>query len=340
MAFQSSAQTDDSSAAYLAQAGTLAQRRDREPSRELAVVRGRPSGLVPSAPSAAVARAASERSLSRYRIHVGELIVDLRYFARETTADVLVPRARALLLLPLNGPADMAAGDETRDCPAATPFLFAGKERLGVTWRAGSVALFVYLKRDRLNAAASAMLADGRRLAAMAMPLVPAGDDRRLERAADRIISLCGNLSPSHCPASFAVETELYQALACRLASSADVQAILPPVRAVSEAMRLVRDDHRRAFDVESLAAMAGVTGQTLRKGFRACLGITVKEYIRTIRLEWAREQLKSARESRSIADLALAAGFADTPAFSRGYLRHYGESPSQTRARAVQLAG
>ncbi|WP_237831127.1 helix-turn-helix transcriptional regulator [Sandaracinobacteroides sayramensis] len=339
MDFGSGAYREDGSAVRQRLSAPLALRPEREASRDLVLVR-EPLGAASGANlRASVVSAASGRGLLRYRIHVGELIADLRYFAKETTTDLLIPRARALLLVSFNGPAGLAMGEETLTCRAETPFLCAGQERLSVAWRAGTVALIVYLKRDDLNAAASTLLDDGRRLGAAANLLPPVDDCRQLERAIDRIGVLCGHGFPLHGAASFAAEAAFYQALAQRIAASPEREAIVQPVRAVGDAMRLIRSDHCRTFDVESLAAMVGVTGGTLRKGFRACLGITVKEYIRNVRLTWARERLASVRESRSVADLAHAAGFADTAGFSRGYLRRYGESPSQTRARAVQLA-
>nr|WP_218821430.1 AraC family transcriptional regulator [Sphingomonas laterariae] len=285
----------------------------------------------------AVLDAAAGRGLTRYRIHVGDLIVDLRYFPKQTATGLLLPGARGLLLVPFNCPAEIGLEDGPMTCPVETPFLYAGDKRLSVAWRAGTAALVVYFPRERFNAAASELLDDGRRLAAAATLLPRVGEGRELERAADRIVAMCGNAFPSHGAASFAAEASFYRGLAERVAQSGCISEILPPVRAVSDAMRVVRENHAHAFEVESLAAAVGVTGQTLRKGFRACLGMTVKEYIRAVRLAWARARLESVRESRSVAELAVAAGFADGPGFSRGYLRRYGESPSQTRARAVQ---
>src|SRR3546814_12428854 len=79
---------------------------------------------------------------------------------------------------------------------------------------------------------------------------------------------------------------------------------------------------------------MVGVTADTLRKGFRACLGVTVKEYIQSVRLDWAHERLSSARECRSIAELAVAAGFNDGPNFSRSFVRRFGDPPSSSAER------
>jgi transcriptional regulator GlxA family with amidase domain len=103
--------------------------------------------------------------------------------------------------------------------------------------------------------------------------------------------------------------------------------------------MRIVGENHCRPFDTEALAAVVGVTGQTLRKGFRSCLGMSVKEYIQSVRLDWAHERLSGGCDGRPIAEIARRAGFAASPPFSRAYLKRFGEPPSQTRARAVRIA-
>lgn len=280
---------------------------------------------------------AAQSRLPRHRIHLGELIVELRNIGRDMAGEILVPRGRAVMLVAVSGTIELSAGGQAVICPAGMPFLYTGADKLGAAWRAGTTGLLVFLRCDRLNAAISAILADGRRIGSVATCL-PSGDaTQRLEHAAERILRLAGNGTASQDAVALALESALYEALAERISGRADLAEIAPAVRAVSDAMRIVRADHRQPFDVERLAARVGVTGQTLRKGFRLSLGMTVKEYVRSVRLAWAYERLDGARESRSLSDMAVAAGFTNAPAFSRAYLSRYGEVPSQTRARAAQ---
>lgn len=284
---------------------------------------------------------------ARFRIRVGEMIAEVRRSARDTSAEVQVARSRGLVLIPFAGSAILTIDGEETVCPAGTPFFYAGEAKISLSWSAGMIGLLVFLPRDRLNAAISACGNDGRRVAAAATCLPRPADPQAetetsggsggLEQAAERVMRLFGSGIASHDAISLTAETAFYQALGERIAQSADKDAIAPPVRAVSDAMRLVIDDHRLPGDIEQLAASVGVTGQTLRKGFRLCLGMTVKEYIRSVRLAWARDRLDSARESRSVAELAAAAGFKTAASFSHAYVRRFGESPTQTRARAVQ---
>ncbi|NLS28473.1 HTH-type transcriptional activator RhaR [Sphingomonas sp. S2M10] len=226
-----------------------------------------------------------------------------------------LPARQPMLLVPLSGAA------------AGTPLLHVGAPAT----LPPATGLIVQFRTHRLNAEASRLLGDGRRLATVLDHVVLAGDDRLLERAVEDL--LFG--SARHC----ALEAGFYRALAQRIVARQDRDSLVVRMRAVSEAIRLVRAEHRQAFDVERLASMVGVTADTLRKGFRACLGMTVGAFIQSVRLDWAFARLSDLRECRSIAELAVAAGFSGGQNFSRHYVRRFAETPTQTRFRAVRMA-
>jgi AraC-like DNA-binding protein len=279
------------------------------------------------------------RGLDRYRIHVGDLIVDLRNAPRRKVSELFVPRGRALLLVALAGTVEIGSGEATITCAPSTPWLCGVSGRVVLNGLDCTNVLAIHFHRDRLNAQVSALTGDGRRLALAETLLSPVSDSRRMQRVTDLMMGLFKRGRTVQDAATSVAAASFYRGLAEHIADGAALE-IMQPVRAVSDAMRLVRENHCIGFDLEQLAAVVGVTGGTLRKGFRTCLGMTVKEYIRSVRLAWARERLETGMESRSIADLAVAAGFADTPSFSRAYLRRYCESASQTRARAVRQRG
>lgn len=81
------------------------------------------------------------------------------------------------------------------------------------------------------------------------------------------------------------------------------------------------------------LAAAVGVHPVTLARAFRRTFGCTVGEYLRRLRIERAAEQL--VRGSESLAEIALAAGFADQSHFSNVFRRRVGMSPSAYRREA-----
>ena len=291
--------------------------------------------LAPPLPPRTLVDAAVMRGLTRQRFNIGDLLIELRYFPRQTSADLHPAASRAILLVPLADDLHLfGCGDRYR-CPAGTSFFYSREETVSAVWRQSAWGLVIHLQRDRLNAAASAILRDGRRLAPTAR-ILGGGSDRRLEQSIERFLSGLATLALQQGPPAIAAESNFYRALGNRIVELGAADEVLPPVRIVSEAMRIVRQDHAEAFDIESLATMVGVTAGTLRKGFRTCLGMTVKEYIQNVRLDWAHERLSSSRESRSVTEIAVAAGFNDGPNFSRRFVRRFGEPPSQTRARAV----
>jgi AraC family transcriptional regulator len=78
------------------------------------------------------------------------------------------------------------------------------------------------------------------------------------------------------------------------------------------------------------LAAAVGVHPAHLARCFRREYGLTVGEYARTLRLEWAAEQLLL--DDCSLAEIAARAGFADQSHFTRAFRRHTGITPSRYR--------
>lgn len=293
------------------------------------------TAVAPSLPPRTLIDAAVTRGLARQRFNIGDLQIELRYFARQASADFHPAPSRAILLIPLTDDLQLFGCGDRHCCPAGTPFLYSREETVSAVWRQSSWGLAIHLRRDCLNAAVSALLSDGRRLASIARTL-GGGSGRGLEQSVERFLATLATVALQQGPSAIAVESNFYRALAGRIVELDAADEILPPVRIVSEAMRLVRENHAEAFDIDGLATMVGVTAGTLRKGFRTCLGVTVKEYIQSVRLDWAHERLSGARECRSIAEIAVAAGFNDGPNFSRSFVRRFGEPPSQTRARAV----
>jgi AraC family transcriptional regulator len=91
---------------------------------------------------------------------------------------------------------------------------------------------------------------------------------------------------------------------------------------------------HELAPDVPAslgeVAAAVGVHPAHLARCFRREYGQTVGEYTRTLRLEWAAEQL--ALDGPSLAEIALRAGFADQSHFTRAFRRHAGVTPGRYR--------
>jgi AraC family transcriptional regulator len=67
-----------------------------------------------------------------------------------------------------------------------------------------------------------------------------------------------------------------------------------------------------------------------LARAFRAHFRMSLGSYVRRLRMEWAAGQLESS--ARSLASLALAAGFADQSHFTRSFKRYMGVTPNAYR--------
>jgi AraC family transcriptional regulator len=96
-----------------------------------------------------------------------------------------------------------------------------------------------------------------------------------------------------------------------------------------------VRDQLEAEFrappSLADLAHARGVHPAYLCQAFRATFGMSVGEFVRRVRFEWARDALRVG--SASIADVAFAAGFSDQAHFSRDFRKRAGMSPRQFRA-------
>ena len=90
-------------------------------------------------------------------------------------------------------------------------------------------------------------------------------------------------------------------------------------------------------FDYAALAAATGKSPRTIQMAFAELLGTTPIGYFRAVRLHRARKALLTgaAGLEGNIGDIAAAHGFWSWSRFTQHYRRQYGETPSQTRARA-----
>ncbi|EHS57173.1 transcriptional regulator, arac [Paenibacillus sp. Aloe-11] len=83
-------------------------------------------------------------------------------------------------------------------------------------------------------------------------------------------------------------------------------------------------------IDPPSLIALSrkvGLNDFKLKKGFKACFGTTVFEYLRQIRLDYAMKLLRS--QESNVTEAAMAVGYSNVSAFSEQFFREYGVKPS-----------
>jgi len=96
--------------------------------------------------------------------------------------------------------------------------------------------------------------------------------------------------------------------------------------------MTLINERYTEPLSVADLARFAQVTPGYLRGPFRLALGMSLRDYMRELRLERARQLI--ATTSAALTDVALEAGFYDLPHFDKTFRKRYGISPHEFRLR------
>ncbi|MBL0728036.1 helix-turn-helix transcriptional regulator [Piscinibacter sp. HJYY11] len=87
--------------------------------------------------------------------------------------------------------------------------------------------------------------------------------------------------------------------------------------------------DDNPCCTIDELARKLGRPPRAVSRLFPLALGMSARDYQGWLRMRRMMELMDSAR---SLTDVALDAGFSDSPQFSRTYLRWYGRPPSTTR--------
>jgi AraC-like DNA-binding protein len=106
-----------------------------------------------------------------------------------------------------------------------------------------------------------------------------------------------------------------------------------------AEARRPVEVEWRRlgrsaGFRAAKLAELAGVSLRTLQRYFRAQYGVTVSEWLTSIRLSEASERI---RAGGRVKEVALDLGYKQLSHFSREFKRAYGKPPSRLSHEKMQ---
>lgn len=97
----------------------------------------------------------------------------------------------------------------------------------------------------------------------------------------------------------------------------------------LSAVVEVLHEQAPRAPVLRDLADVAGVHPGHLARAFRRAYGVTVCEYSRNLRLEWAAGQLAC---DTPLAEVALEAGFSDQSHFTRAFRRYAGVTPGRYR--------
>ncbi|WIX83200.1 AraC family transcriptional regulator [Amycolatopsis carbonis] len=116
---------------------------------------------------------------------------------------------------------------------------------------------------------------------------------------------------------------------------SAELYEPRPPARprTIKRVLDVLDAEPERSWSLADLARHAGVSGRRVQQGFQEHLGMTPMTYLRRVRLERARQDLRAS--SGSVSDIANRWGFSNLGRFSRAYREQFGETPSATLRNA-----
>jgi len=113
-------------------------------------------------------------------------------------------------------------------------------------------------------------------------------------------------------------------------------QELLP--RGLKRAIERLEAEPARPWRVGELATLSGIAPRTLQKQFHRFLNKAPLGFLRELRFDHARRELLRGGQDRSITEIAFRYGFAHLGRFAIEYRRRYGESPSATRRRSLQV--
>lgn len=302
------------------------------------------SGLISAASSAgSVAVMTPARSVRtppngepviRQRLRLGTMLVERRTFPRQQPVSTRINPKSVLLVAPTKGRVEIVAPGGTLTVGSGDVALLARPNETVLVWAAGAHGSVVHLQRGRFQICANRHFGEPRRLAAVDRVM---HGDASLADALNALTERDATASSAAAPQYLDEEERLHRALIAAAEREGMANEIFADVRSVREAVAHIRAHHQADCSLAALAAITGVTERTLRERFRHCFGLSITTFVQEVRLDWAHERLSSARESRSIGNLARAAGFATAGTFSKSYQRRFGEPATQTRANAVR---
>src|SRR5690606_7936493 len=103
--------------------------------------------------------------------------------------------------------------------------------------------------------------------------------------------------------------------------------------RSVRRVVDLVQGRPQDPHTLGDLARAAGVSARRLQEAFREHVGATPMEYLRSVRLDRVREELR--RGDVAVTECAHRFGFTHLGRFAAAYRERFGELPSQTARNA-----
>jgi AraC-like DNA-binding protein len=107
--------------------------------------------------------------------------------------------------------------------------------------------------------------------------------------------------------------------------------------RAVQKVLDHIESVPGSQFTMSDLAVVAGVSSRQLQNLFHEQFGMSPMTYVRQVRLDGVRRDLRRGVDGTMVGDVAFRWGFNHLGRFAQHYVRKFGESPSQTLRAALK---
>jgi AraC family transcriptional activator of pyochelin receptor len=105
----------------------------------------------------------------------------------------------------------------------------------------------------------------------------------------------------------------------------------------IARILRVLATNIEEVPSLDDLAEAVGMSRFQLSRTFHKVVGMSIRDYVRDLRLKRACALLTTARHS--ITNIALQCGFYDSSHFAKAFRRRFGITPSEFRHRNRQQA-
>lgn len=247
-----------------------------------------------------------------------------------------------LVQVQLAGALDLQYGRQRASLGAGFASVLSPTRPVRMSWTGDAAEYIVWMRRGAVERCLAGLL--GRPLRE---PLVfdPAMDCRRglaasWLRAAEFVraeVEIADSLAASPLAVQQIEQMLIHTLLCCQPHNYFDALQQGPPPavpRHVRVAEEYLRAHVAESVSLEQLAAVAGVSVRALFAGFQRYRGTSPMKYLRSIRLQRARQDLLAATRDTTVTEVALRFGFTQLGRFAVDYRQAFGESPSVTLKR------
>lgn len=108
-------------------------------------------------------------------------------------------------------------------------------------------------------------------------------------------------------------------------------------VKGVRAVIAFIAEHYTDPLSLDDLAAMAGMSRRPFARMFREVAGLALRDYLRNLRVERARQLLLGS--TLSLTEIAQESGFYDLPHFDKAFRRRFRLSPSDYRRHSGDAA-